>query len=441
MTRALPKWHCSSQIAVTRATIVQRYASAALGGTDLDTGSFAVKTSPSWAVLCCAVPCLLLSACSSSSTSSSGGSKGSIHIGIVADVTPGSLGTGEPEAAAAAKAAVKAIDAAGGINGKNLVLTVCDAKGDANQTTACARSLAADKSIVALTGSAPATASLEPVLEATNLTDFGDYPVSPGDSTSRVSFPLVGGPEALLLGAGTLVTKYIKPTPKKVGFAYLGIPGFGAEAGVVNTALKSAGVGASVTKSVSLPPGAPDISSQVASSTSGVDAVVIGDSPSGLTQYVTTAAKLNIKKPIVLGVGLGTEQISTLGATGNGVYQVASYRPATKDFAGGRQFLTETAHAGSGFTNNEASLNAWLAVHVLADQLKKMTTITRASVYAEVNKTTSASTYGFTSSLNFAAPSKLLGGKFPRLHNGAVFLAFIQEHMLRVVEAELNLGV
>ena len=105
---------------------------------------------------------MLLTACSSSEKAAAGGDSAGIHIGIVADVSSGALGTGEPEAPQAANAGVAAVNKSGGINGKKLVLTVCDAKCDPNQTTTCARNLAADKSIVAVVGSTSIAAPLEP---------------------------------------------------------------------------------------------------------------------------------------------------------------------------------------------------------------------------------------------------------------------------------------
>jgi branched-chain amino acid transport system substrate-binding protein len=104
---------------------------------------------------------LTLGGCGSSGSSTSGGSadsKGPIKIGMVTPLTgPFSpLGTGDK---AAAEQEVKKINAAGGILGRQIELTVMDDRTDVTQSVTAYNKLAADKSYSAILSSANVSAS------------------------------------------------------------------------------------------------------------------------------------------------------------------------------------------------------------------------------------------------------------------------------------------
>jgi hypothetical protein len=114
-----------------------------------------------------------------------------------------------------------------------------------------------------------------------------------------------------------------------------------------------------------------------------------------------------------------------MGSAANGVYTVDSLRPPSSSFAGGRQFLAETKSDKS-LVVDEASVNAWLSVHVLANALKGMSTITRSSVLNRVSNLTNANMYGFETPLTTTKEWTGLGGKTPRLFEHEAWLERIK---------------
>ncbi|MEP6649364.1 MAG: ABC transporter substrate-binding protein [Lapillicoccus sp.] len=89
---------------------------------------------------------LVLTACGSSDDGGSGGSAPSqSEIAIGSTVSLTSAAASFPEVKQAQEAAVASINAAGGVNGKQLKLTVCDGKFEVNAELGCFRTLLRDK--------------------------------------------------------------------------------------------------------------------------------------------------------------------------------------------------------------------------------------------------------------------------------------------------------
>ena len=362
---------------------------------------------------------LVAAACSSSSGDStqatnSNAAKGkALKIGIMADVVAPQLGGGYPEIPEAAQAAVKAINSDGGVNGRPLSLSVCDLKGDPNRVTTCARQFAGDKSMIAVVGSDSLTGSPESILQAAGLAYFGSYPNAAPDWTNPVAFPIIGGPTVGISCSAQVIGKFIKA--KTVSSSTADIPASNAFKPQIVSAMSAAGVKVSV--QVSLPPTSSDLSAQVAAATKGVDAAFIGTSPALTQAFVQSAASSGSKTPIMLGVSLTPGQIKQLGSAADGLYGCASLKPPTNDFAGGKQYLKETASLSSTYQQNAAdtSLNSWLATHMFAEAIKGVTNPTRATTLAALNKVTNLDALGFTGNLNATVKNTTMGGQFPRL--------------------------
>src|SRR5262245_50409513 len=117
------------------------------------------------AVALLAAAVLTLSACTSSGNSSSGGTSAGGGTGNTASGTPLKIGIQLPikavvdysEAVSAAQGAVRAINAAGGVDGHPLQLETCNTQLNPTQEQACARKMISDK-VVAMVGNANYTA-------------------------------------------------------------------------------------------------------------------------------------------------------------------------------------------------------------------------------------------------------------------------------------------
>lgn len=152
---------------------------------------------------------LVLTACGSDDGDSgggsgSGGSQSEISIGSTVSLT--SAAASFPEVKQAQEAAVASINAAGGVNGKKLKLTVCDGKFEVNAELGCFRTLLRDK-VSAIVGPvliAGTGASEYKAAEQAKTAVIGSPAYQPGELVSSAAFPLgpsvVGGTYGAVYG-------------------------------------------------------------------------------------------------------------------------------------------------------------------------------------------------------------------------------------------------
>ena len=129
---------------------------------------------------------------SSSATSSAASSKATgspIKLSLIADMDfpPAgvSLATARPDEAA--EAAIKAVDAAGGVKVDPLVLSVCDSKGNGNVANACARAAVSNGTVADIGGFSFVGTPME-IMNAGKLPMIGR---TPGFNPKEYSFPTV----------------------------------------------------------------------------------------------------------------------------------------------------------------------------------------------------------------------------------------------------------
>lgn len=115
----------------------------------------------------------IASAASAAYGSSSRATKASpIKIGTILPLT--GEGSQYPEVLAGAKAAVRGINAAGGINGHPLQLVWCDDENDVNQGEACARKMVSEGVVVMAGGYGNYGAQELPILNTRHIPEFGE---------------------------------------------------------------------------------------------------------------------------------------------------------------------------------------------------------------------------------------------------------------------------
>jgi branched-chain amino acid transport system substrate-binding protein len=371
---------------------------------------------------------LILTACSSSSATptsanaSAGSGKSPIQIALLGDITAPSLGGGSPETGQGATAAVNAVNKAGGINGRKLELTICNTEGDPNTVLACARQVAGNKNIVAVVGSSTVVGNPESVLQDAGLAYFGEFPLPGTDTSSTISFPVIGGPVVEIECAVSLTAQRIKA--RKMTVAYEDVPAAAAVLPLISSLAGAEHV--QVLRKVGLPATATDLSPQVATADSGVGATMLATNPQQEQQFILADKSSGSTVPLVAGDNLAPSSIKAMGSAANGVYECDALRPVSTAFAGGRQFLAETSYLGKGFAVDDTSTNAWLAVHMFANILKTMPTITRQSVLAKLRNLHNVSAYGFTTPLTTASTYRGLGGQFPRLFSRTAYAEKIE---------------
>jgi len=170
-----------------------------------------VRKSP-WRLPAAAAAVLILgvTACSSSSSTSSGAAASSAPavtatgktLTIFVTGTFQATGIDYTDASAAIQAKADEVNAAGGINGEQIKLVVCDDQHDPNQATSCARQAVSDQALAVLAPSSAAGFGPQvlPVLEAVKIPVIDMPAVDPTVWTDTNSFPFDTGAPAQYAG-------------------------------------------------------------------------------------------------------------------------------------------------------------------------------------------------------------------------------------------------
>jgi ABC-type branched-subunit amino acid transport system substrate-binding protein len=317
--------------------------------------------------------------------------------------------TRNPEPPVGAKAAARAINAAGGIKGRPLEVQVCDDQFDPGKSAGCAR-LAVGAGVVAYVGAHTGQGDrYMPVLEKAGIPSVGNIPASASESTSPLSYPIGSGAAVSLAGVGALMGKL---GCRKIAVAYTNTAG---PTFVVDSYLQR-GLdlfGVRIAQRVPIPVTAGDLSAYAGPITSvGADCATVVAGATVREELTLAlrgkAADLTLVFP---ASDLGPTQLARLGPAAEGIYLVGSAAPAAdRGNAGARSFNQEVDAFGDRTTNrNEAMMNAWAATHIVANLLARADTIDAAGLVAQIK---AAKPIGYAPIVPFdwRKPTKLLPG-------------------------------
>ncbi len=290
-----------------------------------------------------------------------------------------------PFVLAGAKAAAQAVNAAGGVKGRPIVIKNCDDQFDPNKASECART-AKDDGVIAYAG-AETTAgdAYIPILAGAGIPTIGNIPASKSDFTSQLSFPIGSGALVELAGAGALMAKAGCTT---IGSAYADSTAAKFAAQTYLTRGLALG-GKKVDVEVPVPLTAADMSPYASAVLSkGADCVNI-TGPDAVADKMIVAlhqAKPDLKifEP---ASAFGPATLKKLGAAAEGVYMSAGIAPPSTatQVPGIKQFNTEMDASGDTTTDrNEFMINSWATVHIVAQQLAKTASIDSASLVTQM---------------------------------------------------------
>lgn len=383
----------------------------------------------------------LAAACASNGTgagSATGGGAGTIGISVI--LPTGTALTNFPQVLAGAKAAVRAVNEAGGVGGKQLVVDYCNEGNDVNKASQCTRKAAAsgDIATVGLYSNFAAQAVLP---NLGTLPDLAPEAISPAEVSCATCYPIDATPVATLGAEGPL----------------------GAMNGITTAAMVSYDIPASQTAVAQLTPGftashvtiKDDITVPVTTSdwapvaqrfkSSGAQAF-IPVLPEAQTVAFLQAVKQAGISPRVLAtdgqIQLG--DLPTLGSSADGSLVVAAYPPATAaaSMPGVKQWLTELqAEQNAGDSDAAASkadgnsMRAWLAVHVIADVAKGGTgTVDRTSFAAALKSAHDISLLGILPAWTPGAAGLVPG--LSHLNNAYVYFTKVEGGAYQLVNPQ-----
>jgi ABC-type branched-subunit amino acid transport system substrate-binding protein len=332
-----------------------------------------------------------------------------------------------PDDLAGIKAAVAAINAAGGVDGHPLASSTCDDRNDPNQAVTCARGAISNSAVLAFVDSRSSFGSVyDPLLEAANMANFGELASTQADDTSKVSFPLYGGTLNVVLGAAAAVS----PTflgAKKIGVPYIGVPAGAQLVPFITQVIKP--LGASVVGAESIPPTATDYTSYAAAEISAhPDVVVDGQTAAMLAQFIKAVRQqgdTGMKFLVSTGV-FDAAQIKSLFGNDPNIYLTDEYDHLAPGY---QHFLSDMAKYNGSYPNtNDEVLSGWIATYGFAQILKDLISSgtaspTRADIVNYLNKQTNFDVEGLTNGINYTKPNPSLGGSIPRIFNDRIWLA------------------
>ncbi|OHV44549.1 hypothetical protein BCD48_25130 [Pseudofrankia sp. BMG5.36] len=320
---------------------------------------------------------------------------------------------------AATKAAAKAINDAGGVNGRPIEVTVCDDQFDPNKAAACATQAVAGKYLF-VTGSSGFGDRFMPILEQAKIPVVGAQPNSASELKSPYSFPFTST-LVQIAGGGTACGKQGKTKPAS---AVLDLAAAKALAGIFALGLKPFDL--TVTKNVTIAPTATDLSTYAAN-LSGADCVevVVGSAQfDRLTQAMRQA-----DNGAVIAYGsadVSQQTIDSLGSAGDHVVLVAQQVPVSDTSVPSvKRFHDEARAAGvDDRTLTDDSMIAWAATHYVAELAKSLPSIDGASLAVALNKAGTIN-YDPLPKVDFSKPITMV---FPgnRVFNTSVFLSEIR---------------
>jgi branched-chain amino acid transport system substrate-binding protein len=298
-------------------------------------------------------------------------------------------------------AAVAQINATGGINGHPISITICDDQYNANVAQSCAEKAVAAHDVAVVNGEEDFSASVIPTLQSAKTAFIGNLVQTVQDATSPISFPLTGGAYD---NAGAAGEEAVHLGCSKVGVV---VGDFGAITNTLYSALKigikragGADV-ANITTAISQTDYAPTVASAVAK---GAKCLVPFLSTAATTA-ILTASRQQGNLPVTMP-GSSLAPLSSLGGVADGDYIVCAGRVPTDASAQVQAANKAIKQYAPGTALTEDSLQAYAAVLLLKDGLKKVAgSYTPTSVLAAMNSLTGASTGGIFPPYTTSSPA------------------------------------
>ena len=312
-----------------------------------------------------------------------------IKFGIIATITGDTIVQGTPDIPRGAQAAAAALTSSCEL-GRPVTIVTCDAKDNPNQAAVCGRKMVSEK-VVAYMGEDANGATWFPITAAAKIPEIGGNGLDSVQVSSPYWFPLTGN----VHDASAYATVAASAMNKPADVAVVPLDNPGTEFFVGFFKAQTLGLGGKFAGSFPVPATTVDMS-QIAAQikNSGANAVfpiVSGDQFKGLvTQMQAQGMSLKNNVVINLGSSVDCKFLSQAGSDANGLWLVDTAWPVAWDTnnAGAKQYLSElkAAKLPSGSCDvSEFGLQAWSAVHIMADMLKGSTTMDAATLLDKLN--------------------------------------------------------
>ena len=339
-------------------------------------------------------------ATASGSTGKGGGASKS-PIVLVQVTDQGGISTDQSFLLDGAKAAAKAINKAGGVDGHPIKMVTCDAAADPNKAEACGRKAVEDK-VVSFVGNLSGVADkIVPIASPAGIPTVAPFAVSFPELTDPSSFPITGAALASVPGSAAQLAD---SGAKKIYNVYLDVPAGAFTGTLIDLALKPRGL--KLAGSTAMPSAAPDLTSYVQSAIDGgTDAIMLNTTAEDSARFIVAARQAGFKGKISVTSAVITPSFfKELGKQANGLYVANLTRPGTQvKVPAVRQLLKEFKAYKPGIAVNDSSAQAWAGVHLIADALTGAATLDGKTLQSALNQDKEWD-LGIAPAVNFTKP-------------------------------------
>jgi ABC-type branched-subunit amino acid transport system substrate-binding protein len=362
---------------------------------------------------------VLVTACSSSgSSSTTSGSAAGASTSSGKPITIGFIGSLQsatysfPETAAAAQAEVDAVNAAGGIHGAKVTLSVCNDQASTSQAVVCVRQMTSAGAVGVIGGISTVGETITGDLQAANLVYTGERPLSPGELNSPISFPMVGGGESSASGLAVYAAQTAgckRPYMIVSDSSPSELTGAAFAAG-----FKYASHGTSVGKTVTPSPNTSYAAAAADAVSYHADCVFFSlDVPEGPKAIPTLRAALPDAKFFNTAGAMPAPIIQALGKAADGIYLSDSVLPVNDTMnATLNQFKAEMAKYEPKQVVDGFAVTSWLGTRLLLDTITDMTApVTAQNVLNAFNQLGAYNGQGVIGSFNFQTKSPIATAK------------------------------
>lgn len=324
-----------------------------------------------------------------SGTSAAGGDTSPVNIAVLGQFAAPSFAY--PEIPLIIQAHVDVVNAAGGVNGHQIKIVVCNDQGTQAGAVSCARDATTSNSVAVLTGYTRYGTAVLPLLEQAGMSMVGNLPLTPDDYSSKASFP-GSGAQGLAVAA---VQKLMKDGCKNVAFIHWDSPSGALAKPTLQKLVTDAGG-----KFIDENEGATGTSDYgpvaAAIRDAGANCALSFLPATDAIKWITAQRQLSPGFPIAATYGATPASVLTaLGAAGNGLI-LANGSPDVNDTSNTEiaEFHSEMAAKGvSAASLTPVGLEAWAGTKLLLGAIKSISgKVDKASVTKAMNNITAPAT-------------------------------------------------
>jgi ABC-type branched-subunit amino acid transport system substrate-binding protein len=351
------------------------------------------------------VSVLCASACAvaSASMTHKSASKAPIKIFVYSDVTVPAPLPPETFQQLLPAAAVKEINATGGINGAKVQMTFCDSKFDPNDTLACVKqALSGNYAAVIVPASSVGTGGADQLLATSKLPIFYGIP-NPVQIAAKnavcVTSTIVGSGSAVGFMAKSLGLKH-------VGLLTAASPTFVASEKYVNSSLKKENIG--VTSETTFPLGTADLSPDFAQAMSGAGGLWLANIGPELSPATVQFLQAYPSAKLIMQY-LADNTLQQVGSPGNGrVYFPMWTQPLASHVAGAQDYTSDAKKYGDpSVAQSDQYIPFWLPVKLFAGIAETIQgKVTAASMLTAIKTAKDVSLGGLVPNYNGSALGK-----------------------------------